>query len=193
METNTCLPSFSLPFRRAFSICCLPVCLNVCLPFKCVKLLTCLSQRPNKTDRCLLLHFRVIRSAGILVSTKLKKFLERLHFSFNILKGASVTNSQQALSFNMVAHQHKSIPHKASFLPLTGSEVPFLTLGPSPLLLPLSPPISHPPLLPSSSINLSPLLSSSSPLLHSSFPSSAPPVSPHSPPPPPRASWSVWS
>lgn len=80
----------------------------------------------------------------------------------------------------MVALQHKSIPHKASFLPLTvGQKSLFSPLAPL-LLSPLYPPTFDPPLLPSSSIPFS-----SPPLLSSSFPSSAPPFSPHSPPPPP--------
>lgn len=62
----------------------------------------------------------------------------------------------------MVALQHKSVPHKAPFLPLTvGQKSLFSPLA---LLLfsPLSLPTSDPPLLPSfSSINRSPLFSSS--------------------------------
>lgn len=56
----------------------------------------------------------------------------------------------------MVALQHKSIPHKAPFLPLTvGQKSLFSPLAPLP------PPTSDPPRLPSSSINLSSLFSSS--------------------------------
>lgn len=67
----------------------------------------------------------------------------------------------------MVAPQHKSLPHKASFLPLTvGQKSHFSPLA-SLLLSPLSP-HSHPPLLPSSSIHLSlPFSSSLLPLLSS--------------------------
>lgn len=79
---------------------------------------------------------------------------------------ASVTkqeNQPKAPSANMVALQHKSLPHKASFLPLTvGQKSLFSPLAP---LLPL--------FLLSSSIHLSPpllLISSSSPLLHSPLP-----------------------
>lgn len=67
----------------------------------------------------------------------------------------------------MVALQHKSIPHKASFLPLTvGQKSLFSPLAPL-LLSPLYPPTFDPPLLPSSSIPFSspPLFLLSSPLL----------------------------
>lgn len=106
--------------------------------------------------------------------------------------------SQQAHSFNIVVLKHKNVPHKASFLPLTVGQKSLFSPLDLLLLSPLPLPTSDPPLFPSSSINLSNL-----PLLYSPlipllfcvplFPSSAPPDSPHSPPPPPRASWSVWS
>lgn len=51
--------------------------------------------------------------------------------SWRELRSPNGGTSQQALSFNMVAHQHKSIPHKASFLPLTvGQKSLFSPLAP---------------------------------------------------------------
>lgn len=83
--------------------------------------------------------------------------------------------SQQALSINMVALRHKSVPHKASFLPLTvGQKSLFSPLAPLPSSLwsSTSPFLFH---LPICSLLI---LSSSSPLHHFPFLRFPPPLLP---------------